>query len=109
MPSPGEELTQEKFLERKWLKFFTILDVDHDGLVTLEDHVMMGQRFAAASVVPEERKAVVRQHFITIWNTVFNLDEELTGVNEEEYMNLLIRNGATGLGKICDGIGPIMF
>jgi len=109
MSLTGNHLSTDEFLERKWRKFFTILDVDHDGKVTLEDHVLMGQRFAAASNVPEERKAVIRQHFVTIWNTVFNLDEELTEVDEGAFMNLFIRNGSAGFKKVCDGVCPIMF
>jgi len=101
--------TTDQLLERKWRKFFTILDIDLDGKVTLKDHMMMGQRFAAASDVPEERKAVIRQHFVTIWETVFNLDDKLTEVDEDEFMRLFIRNGSTGLKKICDGVCPIMF
>lgn len=109
MPSDGNELTSDEFLERKWRKFFTILDVDHDGKVTLEDHVLMGQRFAAASNVPEERKAVIRQHFVTIWNTVFNKDEEITEVDKEAFMNRFTRTGSSGFKNICDGACPIMF
>jgi Ca2+-binding EF-hand superfamily protein len=109
MPCNANDLTTERFLEKKWRKFFTLLDVDHDGKVTLDDHVLMGQRFAAASNVPEERKAVIRQHFITIWETIFNAEKKLTEVDEDEFIQLFVLKSTTGLRKICEGVWPIKF
>jgi len=102
-------LSTDEFLNKKWRKFFTILDVNHDGNVTREDHAEMGRRFAAAVLVSEERKAVIRQHFITIWETVFNLDGEIETVDFPYFMDLFNRNGTEGFRKICEGVCPVMF
>jgi len=109
MPSVGEELTQEKFLERKWRKFFTFLDVDHDGKVTLEDYVLMGQRFAAASSVSKERKAIIEQHFINIWNTLYNKQGKCKEVKVDELLDLFTQSGRTGLDEISTETCPLVF
>jgi hypothetical protein len=98
----------EKFLERKWRKFFRILDMDHKGKLVMEDSVLLGQRFAAASNVPEERKAAVRQHFMSIWEAATK-DEKLTEIDAERLVQFYIRISTTGLRKICDAVCPIMF
>jgi len=102
-------LSTEEFQDKKWRKFFTILDADHNGKVSLNDHAEMGKRFAAAPSVPEERKDITRQHFVTIWETVFNLDADIQEVDHDYFMDLFRRNGTAGFKKICDGVCPIMF
>jgi len=109
MSASGNGLSPAQFLERKWRKFFTILDINHDGKVTLEDHVLMGERFAAASSVSEERKAVIRQHFATIWEVTYNPDGDVTEIDLTKFLEHFLRKGTMELLKVSDGACPIMF
>jgi Ca2+-binding EF-hand superfamily protein len=99
----------EKFLELKWRKFFKVMDVDHDEKITKEDYVLMGERFASSSLVPEERKAVVEKHFVDIWNTLYNKDGKTTEVTADQLVHLFTEAGKSGLEKICKETCPLVF
>jgi len=109
MSSTGKELTQKKFLERKWRKFFVTMDQDHDKKITVKDYELMGQRFAAASNVSKERKAVIEQHFINLWNKVFSQDGKYRQVTEDELVDRFNEAGAAVLNQICHETCPLTF
>jgi len=103
------KLSTEKFLELKWKKFFSILDIDHDGYVTQQDYVIIGQRFSASPCVPEKRRAVVSQHFPAIWEKVFNKDGKTEKVNQEELLDLFSHRTTSDMRQISDETCSLMF
>jgi len=105
-PSSGKP---SKLLDAKLRKFFGVLDTNGDGLVTREDHEEMGRRFAAASDVNDKRKEEIKQHFITIWETIFHRDGKVEEVDMPYFVDLMTSHGLSGMKKICDGVTPIMF
>jgi Ca2+-binding EF-hand superfamily protein len=109
MPSLGSELTEDEFLERKWRKFYTLLDIDHDGKVTLKEHEQLGQRFAAASQVSKERKVIIEQHFVNLWNALYNKDGQCEEIVVAVLLEKFAQTGRANLSKLCDDTCPLMF
>jgi len=109
MSSPGKELTPEKFLERKWRKFFMMMDIDHDQKITVKDYELMGQRFAAASDVSQERKAAIEQQYLNIWDKVYNTDGKTNQVTVDELVNLCNEAGTPVIKQICQEGSPPTF
>jgi len=109
MSAEKKELSPEEFLELKWRKFFKVLDVDHDGEVTLKDHEIMGQRFAAASAVPDERKAVIEKQYINLWNQIYNNDGKTEAVTMDELVQHYHVVGRPALVQICRDTCPLEF
>jgi len=109
MPSDKKELTPDEFLEIKWRKFFTILDVDHDGEITLKDHEIMGQRFADSPIVPKDRKPVVEKQFANIWNQVYNKDGKTLSVTLDQLLHHYKQLGREAMKQICTETCPLEF
>jgi len=97
------------FFERKWKKFFTVLDIDKDGVVTKKDHELLGERFAGASPVDEAKKAEIKQQFISIWEKVIEVDGQTQAITPKYFVALLNKQGRQGLGAIYQGVCDIMF
>jgi len=102
-------ITTEKFLKRKWRKFFAVLDVDHDGKVTLKDYETMGQRFAIASTVMEARRSEIEQHFVEIWNKVYNKDGKTSEVTVEQLFEKFDEFGNEAMIQVCHETCPLLF
>jgi len=109
MQSPREELTPEKFLERKWRKVFKILDLDHDGMVTLKDYASLGQRFAAESKISKERKAGIEQHFVNVWHRLYCRDRRSEQVTEDEFVDIYFEAGGPLLKQLIVESCPLFF
>jgi len=104
-----QEEGSKAFFEKKWLKFFTVLDTDKDGVVTKKDHELMGERFAAASTLDDARKAEIKQQFIQIWEKVIEADGKTQAITPKYFITLLNKQGRHMLGTIYQGICDIMF
>jgi len=100
---------QSKFLTAKLKKFFQVMDINGDGVVTKEDFVEMGKRFAAASSVDEKKKEEIRHHFLQIWEDVFQKDSKVVEVGKPAFIDLLIRHGTDGRRKNSETVAPVMF
>lgn len=101
--------SSKAFFEKKWLKFFTVLDTDKDGVVTRKDHELLGERFAAASHVDDARKAEMKQQFLTIWEKVLEADGKIQAITPKYFISLLSKQGLAGLASLYQGICDIMF
>jgi len=108
MSSTLDEKTKQ-FRERKFRKFFHVLDIDGNGTVTKEDHVEMGERVAKASGVDEKKQAEIVRHFVRIWETVYQKDSEIQQITISYFLELLLRHGPVGLKEVCDTTNPILF
>jgi Ca2+-binding EF-hand superfamily protein len=107
----SEQVESSKaFFERKWMKFFNVLDTDKDGVVTKKDHELMGERFAAASPhVDAARKEEMKQQFLTIWEKVIEADGKTQAITPKYFISLLGKQGLRGLGHLYQGICDAMF
>jgi len=101
--------SSKSFFERKWLKFFSVLDTDKDGVVTKKDHELMGERFAAASAVDDARKAEIKQQFLSIWEKVIEADGKIQAITPKYFITLLSKQGLQGLGSLYQPVCNLMF
>ncbi len=83
------------FLEQKIRAGFAHLDADCDGFLTEDDHIMMGQRAAAALGYPAGSRA--EQHmieaFCKIWRTTHQPVAIEGKVSEEEFLTSILGAG----------------
>jgi Ca2+-binding EF-hand superfamily protein len=101
--------SSKSFFERKWLKFFTVLDADKDGVVTKKDHELMGERFASASTLDEARKTEIKHQFLLIWEKVIEADGKTQAITPKYFISLLSKQGLQGLGTLYQGVCDSMF
>ena len=101
--------SSKSFFEKKWLKFFTVLDTDKDGVVTKKDHELMGERFAGASQLDDARKEEIKQQFLTIWEKVIEADGKTQAITPKYFVSLLAKQGLQGLSNVYQGVCDIMF
>jgi len=105
----AQEESSKSFFERKWLKFFSVLDTDKDGVVTKKDHELMGERFAEASHVDDARKAEIKHQFPSIWEKVIEADGKTQAITPKYFISLLSKQGLHGLTTLYQGVADLMF
>jgi len=101
--------TTNDFLSKKFSHFFHVLDFDGDGVVTRNDYVQMGERFASVSDVDDKRKEEIKKHFLGIWDEMFaNLSTE-SRITPDQFVKNLTEIGEQGRKKISETTAPLMF
>jgi len=106
----GKGMTTEQFVEAKRRRFFAVLDVDKDGQVTRKDYEEFGKRSAADSRGDRKKKAQIREHFVKVWEKLFDVEGKRKQVNVDEFLAFLgKKEEAEELHKIYLDIASLLF
>jgi len=104
-----DDCTDEEFLEKKWKRFFTMIDGDKDGFVTRKDHEEMGERFVKKAPGDKKQKDDIRDYFNAIWNKVYDVNKTRDKINVEEFLKVYHAMGTPTMTVIAKDVAMHLF
>jgi Ca2+-binding EF-hand superfamily protein len=104
-----DECSDDEFLEKKWKRFFAMIDGDDDGKVSKKDHEEMGKRFADGAVCDKEHKEAIRKYFNEIWGKVYDPDNKKKELNFDEFHAIYKAMGSATMTVIAKDVAGFIF
>jgi len=99
----------QDFLEKKWKRFYVMIDGDKDGFVSRKDHQEMGERFATKAPGDKKRQDEVRAYFNAIWNNVYDVNKTREKVNVDEFLQIYRALGIDTMKAIGNDVAVNLF
>lgn len=91
---------------KKYKKIFNVLDIDGDGVLTIKDYKELGERFAGASHLSEDRKTEIKKKFIEMWVANFEANAK---ISLQFYLDLKHKLSGSQQRLLAESAAPIFF